>query len=91
MLIGLDSISRLNFLRHMNQTRKFLESHGFIPLLGYHKVGENSFPNVMPMFTGRPSTDYHNDSTPSSFTFDDVPLIFKNFAKKGYLTTFLEG
>src|SRR5699024_265572 len=52
--------------------------------------GENSFPNIMPMLTGRPSTYFYNDTTPSAFTFDEVPLIWKQFSREGYLTTFLE-
>lgn len=48
MLLGIDSVSRLNFLRHMHRTKAFLENKGFIPLLGHHKVGENSFPNILP-------------------------------------------
>ncbi len=48
MLLGIDSISRLNFLRHMHQTKSFFDANGFIPLLGHHKVGENSFPNILP-------------------------------------------
>lgn len=48
ILLGIDSVSRLNFLRHMHQTKSFFDDNGFIPLLGYHKVGENSFPNMLP-------------------------------------------
>lgn len=48
ILLGIDSISRLNFLRHMHQTKKIFDINGFIPLYGHHKVGENSFPNILP-------------------------------------------
>lgn len=48
ILLGIDSISRLNFLRQMKHTKAFLDAKGFIPLYGYHKVGENSFPNIFP-------------------------------------------
>ena len=91
ILLGLDSISRLNFLRQMKLTRAFLESQQFIPLNGYHKVGENSLPNIVPMLTGRMPSEYYNQSWGRSRTFDNVPLIFKNFSKQGYITTFVEG
>src|SRR5699024_8278865 len=60
ILLGIDSVSRLNFLRHMIKTKQFLEKHAFIPMYGYHKVGENSFPNILPMFTGRLASHYYN-------------------------------
>lgn len=90
LLLGIDSISRLNFLRHFIRTKAFVEEKGFIPLYGYHKVGENSFPNIFPMMTGRQVDEYWNSKTPNDFRFDSTPLIFYDFNKNGYLTTFVE-
>lgn len=90
ILLGIDSISRLNFDRHLVRTKQFLDKKGFIPMFGYHKTGENSFPNIFSMFTGRLYPNYYNDSWGDKFRFDWVPLIPKNFEEQGYVTTFIE-
>ena len=54
-VIGLDSVSRLNFHRLMPRTRSFLRRElGAIEFLAYNKVGRNTFPNWMPLHTGWP-------------------------------------
>lgn len=54
-VIGLDSMSRLNFMRQLPLSYRFItENLGGVVLLGFNKVGENTFPNVIPMLTGRP-------------------------------------
>ena len=90
MLLGIDSISRMNFIRHFVRTNKIVDQHGFIPLYGYHKVGENTFPNIFQMLTGHKLSSYDQEFLKKSFRFDGVPLIIKEFAKRGYVTTFLE-
>ena len=90
MLLGIDSISRMNFLRHFVRTKKIIDQQGFIPLYGYHKVGDNSFPNILPMFTGHQVVEYYNKSSKNTLKFDDVPLMFKDFNQRGYMTTFIE-
>lgn len=54
-VIGLDSMSRLNFMRQLSQSYRFItESLAGVVLLGFNKVGENTYPNLIPMLTGRP-------------------------------------
>lgn len=91
LLLGIDSFSRLHFHRHLPLTKALLEEKGFQPLYGYHKVGENSFPNVLPILSGRP-LDYFfpNDSSNASFLWDNVHLIFDDLHQAGYLTTYIE-
>src|SRR5699024_3382814 len=41
LAIGIDSISRLNYLRHFIETHKFVRAHHFDgPLYGLHKIGK---------------------------------------------------
>ena len=91
LAIGVDSISRLQFLRHFTSTQEFITKKGFKgPLYGLHKVGDNTFPNLMAMFTGlnRKAVD---ELIPSpSRKLDALPLIFKQFSAKGYMTTYVE-
>ena len=95
MLLGIDSVSRMNFLRHFILTKKLIEDNGFIPMLGYHKIGDNSFPNVFAMLTGYKGEDFYNETLEKIFgrnqvEFDNFTMIFKEFDKRGYLTTLLE-
>lgn len=61
-VIGIDSISRLNFMRQMVKSYHFIteELNGDV-MYGFTKVGENTFPNVIPMLTGRPFIEEHNN------------------------------
>lgn len=61
-VIGIDSISRLNFMRQMvNSYRYITEEMDGDVMHGFTKVGENTFPNVIPMLTGRSFITEHNN------------------------------
>lgn len=89
LVLGLDSVSYLNFERHMRLTgqyvRKDLEA---FELFGYNKVGDNSFPNQVPLLTGLNATYAY--STMRDKFFDDMDMIWKAYADRGYRTMFLE-
>ncbi|XP_050522148.1 uncharacterized protein LOC126894884 isoform X2 [Daktulosphaira vitifoliae] len=84
-VIGIDSISRLNFMRQMPKSYNFLtkEIDGDV-MYGFTKVGENTFPNVIPMLTGRPFLTEHNNR------FDDWPYIWKDFFREKVATLYAE-
>ncbi|KAL7630135.1 UNVERIFIED_CONTAM: hypothetical protein RMT77_019726 [Armadillidium vulgare] len=54
IMFGTDSVSRLNFLRTQPKTYQYLtkELKAF-EYKGYNKVGENTFPNVIALLTGK--------------------------------------
>lgn len=53
MILGIDSVSKLNFHRMLNRTLKtILEDLNGIELHGYNKVDDNTFPNLIPLLTG---------------------------------------
>lgn len=55
MVVGLDSVSRLNFMRQLPKAYRLLTDNlDATVLIGFNKVGHNTFPNVVPMLTGRP-------------------------------------
>lgn len=60
--LGLDTVSRLNLHRQMPLTAEFIKTrlHG-VDLLGYNKVADNTFPNVIPVLTGH----FHEELTKS--------------------------
>ncbi|XP_033726546.1 uncharacterized protein LOC117316147 [Pecten maximus] len=83
VMIGLESTSRLNFIRHMNFTKSFLEQElSTVELLGYNKAGLNTLPNIVPMLLGL-TLEEINDT--GGF-FDQYPFIWKDFMKAGYMT-----
>ena len=53
-VVGIDSTSRLNSIRHLPLTRSLiLDQLDGIEFVGYNKVGLNTIPNWIPMFTGK--------------------------------------
>lgn len=93
LMIGIDTLSRLHFLRHFPQTRQLFEAKGFIPFVGHHKVGDNTRPNLLAMLTGSTVLSW-KQAAPSweeaGGKLDFLDLIYKEFSSQGYLTTYGE-
>ncbi|XP_077519495.1 uncharacterized protein LOC144129324 [Amblyomma americanum] len=90
LLVGVDSISNLNFERHMPRTKTFLKDIlGAVQLHGYTKIGDNTFPNIVALLTGHFLEYYWNESL-SRFTFDGLDFVWKDFATRGHRTLFAE-
>ncbi|KAF8773886.1 hypothetical protein HNY73_016497 [Argiope bruennichi] len=91
ILIGIDSVSKLNFLRHFPKTHAFL-SEKLTPfeMNGYTKVADNTFPNIVPLLTGQFVEHWWNETLMDTMYFDNVSFIWKEYAKRGYRTFFAE-
>lgn len=91
LLFGIDSISRLNFIRTLPKTREFVEKRGWIELEGYNKIADNTFPNLMALLSGMHVEQLANICY-NSWTdeVDDCPFIWKSFAKENFLTAYIE-
>ncbi|XP_076316111.1 uncharacterized protein LOC143228710 [Tachypleus tridentatus] len=90
MLIGIDSISALNFVRHFEKTNNYL--HRVlkpIQLMGYNKVGDNTFPNLTPFLTGQ-FIDYYWNETRKKMFFDGLDFVWKEYSRRGFRTMFAE-
>ncbi|KAJ0182009.1 hypothetical protein K1T71_002731 [Dendrolimus kikuchii] len=91
LVLGIDGLSRLNFHRTMPKTATFLKSKGGIELAGYNKVGDNTFPNLIPMLMGVKDTELKNMCLPYfRSTFDNCPFIWEWYKQAGYYTAFGE-
>lgn len=92
LIIGLDSVSRLNFHRHMNQTVDFLlNGLNAIELYGYNKVADNTYPNLVPVLTGLDENELTSACIPNkSQTFDQCHFIWDDYRMKKYTTVFAE-
>ncbi|KAH9639880.1 hypothetical protein HF086_015731 [Spodoptera exigua] len=87
IIMGMDSISRLNFYRTMPKTVAYLKYKGAIELLGYNKVDDNTFPNLTPMLLGIKETDLKRTCWPdSNANFDNCPFIWQWFKEAGFQT-----
>ncbi|XP_037567982.2 uncharacterized protein LOC119448842 [Dermacentor silvarum] len=91
LMLGLDSVSHLNFDRHLPETAKLVrEKLGALELHGYIKVGENSYPNLMAHLTGL--KDFEVDETVSAGFYDNLSprFIWRRYSSRGYRTLMLE-
>ena len=89
MLVGLDALSRLNFQRQMPTTHEYLvKQMNAIEMRGYNKLGDNTFPNLVPLLTGLSENELQtaclNNSSISNKTFDDCPFVWNFFRDNGY-------
>lgn len=99
IIFGTDSVSRLNFMRSQPETHRYLtkELKAF-DFKGYNKVADNTFPNLMPALMGltkkelesNPCFNNSRGSQGKARKYDDCPIIWKDFKKHGYITTYFE-
>ena len=86
-----ESLSRLNYLRFMEETKKFFETEmdNVHYLEGLNKIGDNSYPNMIALLSGKQAYtgEIPNDEIGP---FDDNPMIWKEFSNAGYWTAFIE-
>ncbi|XP_015117831.1 uncharacterized protein LOC107041690 [Diachasma alloeum] len=91
LVLGLDSVSNLNFQRSLPKTRRYLMDTGWINLQGYNKMGDNTFPNLMAILTGQnASTALAKCQPQQAYGFDNCPFLWYNFRNAGYVTAYAE-
>ncbi|KAK0171104.1 hypothetical protein PV328_008865 [Microctonus aethiopoides] len=91
LLLGVDSVSRLNFIRSLPRTEKYMRETGWFSLNGYNKMGDNTFPNLMAILTGQNSTTAYSICKPKqAYGLDNCPFLWHNYKKAGYVTAYGE-
>lgn len=91
LLFGVDSLSKNMAIRKLPKTMKYVEEVlGGITFQGYTKVGHNTFPNMIPLLTGRRADPKEFGHLWNSPNFDSWPLIGYNFSAAEYVTMFSE-
>lgn len=92
LIIGLDSVSRLNFHRQMPLTLAFLQNKlEAIEFLGYYKVGDNTFPNLISILSGLNETELSKSCWhTTNDTFDNCNFLWNQYHEAGYATAFAE-
>lgn len=88
LIVGVDSVSRANMHRQLPQTYSYLSKQlDAVELLGYNKVGDNTFVNMIPVLTGLYEKELTDLCWPTPNThFDQCPFIWKRFKEAGYVT-----
>ncbi|KAK3094709.1 hypothetical protein FSP39_005304 [Pinctada imbricata] len=91
IMIGVDSISRLNFMRYMQKTRSYLLNDlEAVELTGYNKVADNTFVNIVPMTLGKFLEEVPWNEKMNKTPFDNYNFIWKQFGSRGYRTLYAE-
>lgn len=91
LFLGIDSVSRLNFQRAMPKTNEFLHDNHWILMNGYNKMGENTFPNLMAILTGKSINQAYDACTPTvPYKLDNCSFIWYDFHQSGYTTAYGE-
>ncbi|CAC5418111.1 unnamed protein product [Mytilus coruscus] len=89
LLVMIDSTSRINSLRYLPKTRKYLiDTLEATEMLGYNKLADNTMVNMVPFLTG----DYYENQPclKSKHGVDNCSFIWQNYSQSGYLTHFGE-
>lgn len=91
VMLGVDSISRLNFQRYLRKTNTFLMNNlQAFDMMGYNKVADNTFVNIVPMTLGKFLEEVPWNESLSEIPFDNYDFIWKKFSTRGYRTLYAE-
>lgn len=96
MILGMDSVSHLNFLRQMRSSASYIHNKlNNIEFWGYNKVGDNTYPNLMPVLTGFDEDEVAISclGPPAKFAntvYDNCSLIWKRYKEAGFKTVYAE-
>lgn len=91
LLIGIDSISRLNFIRSMPETFKFVSNGDWFDMKAYNKIGDNTFPNLNALLNGRSLTQMEEDCNWNKVgELEKCRFLWNEFNDAGYITAYAE-
>ncbi|XP_076266402.1 uncharacterized protein LOC143200041 [Rhynchophorus ferrugineus] len=91
LIVVIDAVSRLNFIRTMPKTRDFVTQNGFHEFRGYNKIDDNTFPNAMAFFSGMNQNQSVDICQPWTLDgLNNCPLIWYDYRDLGYITAYAE-
>lgn len=92
LVIGVDAMSRINMHRQLNSTVTFLfDKLGTIEMYGFNKVGDNTYPNLVPLLLGYDLRELDRVCwTSDKFPLDKCYFMWNRFAERGYRTLYAE-
>ncbi|XP_016991242.2 uncharacterized protein LOC108053164 [Drosophila rhopaloa] len=90
MILGIDSISHMHYLRYFNQVADFIEHLPHTEFWGYNRIGRNTYPNLIPLLTGLSNDEMERTCYDGRPNFDKCHFLWDDFKKAGYTTVFGE-
>ncbi|XP_053954626.1 uncharacterized protein LOC128860872 isoform X1 [Anastrepha ludens] len=91
LMIGIDSISRVNLIRAMPKTAQHLYDNEWFELSGYNKIDDNTFPNFMALLAGYNKYNTVEKCPPRVLgALDNCSIIWNAFREHGYVTGYGE-
>lgn len=89
LIIGVDTVGRLNFQRTMPKVVDFIKKNHFYDLKGFNKIGDNTYPNLLATLAGLfPDASTCNPTIVGGL--DKCAFLWKDFANYGYATAYTE-
>ncbi|XP_050666552.1 uncharacterized protein LOC126966495 isoform X1 [Leptidea sinapis] len=89
LILGMDTMSRVRFIRSMPRTYKYLKENDWLDFRAYNKVDYNTFPNIVALLTGKKRSEVTKLCNNTMDTCNDI-FLWSLFNKKGYYTAFGE-
>ncbi|KAH3861407.1 hypothetical protein DPMN_024335 [Dreissena polymorpha] len=90
IIVGLDSTSRIHAVRNLPKSMTFLlEDIQAYDFIGYRKVGLNTYPNLIPLLTGKSHEEFPEFSSNVAYA-DDTPFLWNEEFAKQMSTFFAE-
>lgn len=93
IMLGMDNLSRMTLRNNMPGLFKNIKKQGWFEMQGYTRLSQNSLPNLMALITGYSPDTWLNLQCKSDKLgcIDSLPLIWKRFRRKVYITAYGEG
>ncbi|CAK1552180.1 unnamed protein product [Leptosia nina] len=89
LLLGMDSMSLPRFAQTMTDTMSFMNNNFWLNYRGYHKVDDNTFPNLIAMLTGLRFQVFSDKCIGQMDSCNEL-LIWTAFKHAGYITAYGE-
>ncbi|CAH1646185.1 unnamed protein product [Spodoptera littoralis] len=89
LILGMDSMSLPRIVKTMPRTAAYLNDDHWLGFRGYHKVADNSLPNIMAALTGKNMSSIIQKCHGSMDACNRY-LIWKAFKNDGYVTAYGE-
>ncbi|XP_034134977.1 uncharacterized protein LOC117588039 isoform X1 [Drosophila guanche] len=86
IMLGLDTMSRMNFKRTMPKTAEYVQQLGWFEMEGYNKVADNTFPNLCTVLAGGKPVQLEKVCEEQG----SCPWIWRDFKEAGYSTAYGE-
>ncbi|SPP83645.1 uncharacterized protein LOC117586510 [Drosophila guanche] len=90
LVLGIDSLSHLHYRRSFPHVAAYIRHLPHTELWGYNRVGDNSYPNIVPLLTGLTAQELERRCLRRRRSYDECRFLWNEFHDAGYMTAFGE-